>query len=44
MLTFRVQAFVDPGGQCVIVTAASGEAPYELKIWLYQTPKVCTYG
>ncbi|KAH9033063.1 WD40-repeat-containing domain protein [Lactarius pseudohatsudake] len=35
-----VEAFVDPGDRCIVVTATSGKAPYELKIWHYQPQKV----
>ncbi|KAH8977098.1 WD40-repeat-containing domain protein [Lactarius hatsudake] len=34
-----VEAFVDPGDRCIVVTATSGKAPYELKIWHYQPQK-----
>jgi hypothetical protein len=43
-LLSEMQAFVDASGRHVIVTASSGDAPYDLKIWSYQPPKVCICG
>ncbi|KAH9174101.1 WD40-repeat-containing domain protein [Lactarius sanguifluus] len=34
-----VEAFIDPGDQCIVITVTSGKAPYELKIWHCQPQK-----
>ncbi|KAI9439155.1 WD40-repeat-containing domain protein [Lactarius indigo] len=35
-----VEAFANSGNRCMVITASSGRAPYELKVWSYQPEKV----
>lgn len=36
----KLQAFIDSSNRCVVVTASSYKAPFDLKMWVYEPPKV----
>jgi len=36
---YPLQAFIDSSDRCIVVTASSYKAPFDLKIWVYQPPK-----